>query len=263
MCSPILHLAWIAVIGAALPSSSAPDGGRRASAAPIDFASVPRTIGTLPKLVAEKPLYGLFVFGAKGETRVWAVLDKSNAAESAYDVLHLDVNANGDLTEGGERFEAETEERGAQVAKKFSVGRFVQPGTPADAPRVHTDFSLTWSPSGVFYKMKWNGGPVTMGCYGPDGDSNGRFGEDPKSAPIVVPGHDLPFQFETWLSRKLARSGGCWFKVFVGNRGSVTGAFSCVDDKFLMPDEHVIATLIYKDRTGKERSVRYELRERC
>jgi hypothetical protein len=154
----------------------------------------------------------------------------------------------------------------------FTIGRFVQPGpigqagrpaTGNDAPRVHTDFSITWTPTRVSWRMNWNGGPVTMGCYGPDAESYGNFTADPKTAPILVPGHDLPFQFETWLSHDLARGTDNMFKVFVGNRGSVKGAFSTVDDKFLKPDEFVIATLYYKDQTGKERNVRYELRERC
>lgn len=233
------------------------------AAGPIDFAAVPRTIGRLPSLIFEKQLYGLFLFGPHGETRVWAVLDQSGQGESIYDVLHLDVNANGDLTEPGERFDAAAISVGEQVKYEFKIGRFVQPGTPADGPRIHADFTLSWSLSGIYYKMKWNGGPVTMGCYGPDSESCGRFSSDPKTAPMIVPGHELPFQFETWLSSTLKRSGGCWFKVFVGNRGSVTGAFSAVDDKFLKPDEYVIATLIYKDASGKEKSVRYELRERC
>jgi hypothetical protein len=43
----------------------------------------------------------------------------------------------------------------------------------------------------------------------------------------------------------------------------VKGAFTAVDDKFLEPDEFVIATLLYKDRAGRMKNVRYELRERC
>ena len=230
---------------------------------PIDFSAVPRTIGKLPECKTDHPLYGLFLFGPKGETRVWAVLDKSRPDAPAFDVLHLDVNANGDLTDEGERFTGKVTGVGEQLQTTFTIGRFVQPGTPPEAPRVHTDFSIEWTATRISYRMHWNGGPITMGCYGPDASSYGSFTTDPKTAPILVPGHDLPFQFETWLSGDLARGPFNMFKVFVGNRGSTTGAFSCVDDKFLKPDEFVVATLIYKDLTGKEQSKRYELRERC
>ena len=252
--------ALLLATSATVSFSTAPPRTQAAPSGPIDFATVPRAIGKLPELHAAKPLYGLFLFGAKGETRVWAVLDKSRADAPAYDVLHLDVDANGDLTDAGERFAPKTSSGAESV---FTIGRFAQPGTPAEAPRVHTDFSITWTPSRVSYRMHWNGGPITMGCYGPDGESYGNFTADPKTAPILVPGHDLPFQFETWLSGELARGRENSFKVFVGNRGSVKGSFTTVDDKFLKSDEFVIATLIYKDQTGKEKNVRYELRERC
>ena len=254
-----LLLATFATVSFSVPLPLA----QAAATGPIDFATVPRELGKLPEFKTARPLYGLFLFGPRGETRVWAVLEKSRRDTPVYDVLHLDVNANGDLTDPGERFTSGAKSGEGRPETVFSIGRFVQPGTPAEAPRVHTDFSITWTPSRVSYRMHWNGGPITMGCYGPDGESYGNFTADPKTAPILVPGHDLPFQFETWLSGELARGRENSFKVFVGNRGSVRGAFTTVDDKFLKSDEFVIATLIYKDQTGKEKNVRYELRERC
>jgi hypothetical protein len=261
--------ALLLAIAAAPPlarSQTAAGVSSTSAAGPIDFSTTPRTIGKLPAFKAAKPLYGLFLFGSKGETRVWAVLDKSRADAPAYDLLYLDRNANGDLTDDGERFERTETNFNRETQSVFTIGRFIQPGQPGtgnDAPRVHTDFSITWTPTRVSWRMNWNGGPLTMGCYGPDSQSYGSFTDDPKTAPILVPGHDLPFQFELWDSRDLARGSDNMFRVFVGNRGSVKGAFSTVDDKFLKPDEFVIATLLYKDQTGKERNVRYELRERC
>jgi len=252
--------ALLLATSATVSFSAPPPAAQAAPSGPIDFANVSRELGKLPEFKTARPLYGLFLFGPRGETRVWAVLEKSRRDTPVYDVLHLDLNANGDLTDPGERFTGK-ESDGAETV--FTIGRFVQPGTPAEAPRVHTDFSITRSPSRVSYRMRWNGGPITMGCYGPDGESYGNFTADPKTAPILVPGHDLPFQFETWMSGDLVRGRENSFKVFVGNRGSVKGAFTTVDDKFLTSDEFVIATLIYKDQTGKEKNVRYELRERC
>ena len=264
MNRPGLAAAWIVGWIVATPAGAPREEGTKPPpAGPIDFAGVPRTIGGLPELAGPQPLYGLFLFGRSGETRVWAVLDSTDAKARAYDVLHLDLNADGDLTGEGERFAGKVESARGETSCRFTIGRFVQPGTPAEAPRVHTDFSVTWTPDRVGYRMNWDGGAVTMGAYGPDGETYGTFSARPETAPIFVPGHDHPFQFETWLSRSLRRGRDNEFRVFVGNRGSVTGAFTCVDDRFLRPDEYVIATLLYKDRTSRERSVRYELRERC
>src|SRR5262245_12231038 len=98
-----------------LAIAAAPSRGQAAAAGPIDFATVPRAIAKLPKLEAKEPLYGLFLFGPKGETRVWAVLDKSRADAPAYDVLHLDLNANGDLTDEGECFKGKVGKAGDEL----------------------------------------------------------------------------------------------------------------------------------------------------
>ena len=59
---------------------------RESQPRPIAFDKVDRTIDKLPELRAAKPIYGLFLFGMNGEHRVWAVLDKSDAALEYYDV---------------------------------------------------------------------------------------------------------------------------------------------------------------------------------
>src|SRR5687767_5410138 len=64
----------------------------------VDLTTIDRTIRKEPTYQSTKPLYCLLVFGPEAKTRVWMVLDD--------DVLYLDRNGNGDLTEPGERLEA-------------------------------------------------------------------------------------------------------------------------------------------------------------
>ena len=64
---------------------------------PIAFTQVPRKIVKPPPLVSSHPLYGLFLFGPKGETRVWAILDATTATSKEHDVLWIDLDADGDL----------------------------------------------------------------------------------------------------------------------------------------------------------------------
>jgi hypothetical protein len=59
-----------------------------------DLAKVDRTIAKEPTYKT-KPKYGLLVFGPEAKSHVWLVLDA--------DVLYVDKNGNGDLTEKGER----------------------------------------------------------------------------------------------------------------------------------------------------------------
>jgi hypothetical protein len=60
----------------------------------VDLTRIDRTIAKEPAYGA-KPKYCLLVFGPEAKTQVWLVLDG--------DVLYVDRNGNGDLTEEGER----------------------------------------------------------------------------------------------------------------------------------------------------------------
>jgi hypothetical protein len=68
------------------------------SVAAVDFSKIDRSIRKEPLYQSKNPLYCLLVFGPEAEIRVWVVLDG--------DVLYLDRNGNGDLTDPGERITA-------------------------------------------------------------------------------------------------------------------------------------------------------------
>lgn len=238
------------------------DATSRREAKPIAFDKIDRSIGALPELRATQPLYGLFLFGKNGEHRVWAVLDKSARDAEGYDVLYLDRDADGDLTGDDERIAGKASRTGAdreRLHMTFRVDELRDPGSDA----VHTEFELKWTAEYVRLEMRWRGDKITMGVFGPERETYQNFGTSPKTAPILVPGHDRPFQFQHWMCDVLARGDSTDFKVFVGNRGDRTGAFLCVDDEFLPADEYVQATLIYRDQADKERRVRVKLTERC
>jgi len=77
-----LVLALAAVVVGAVPAAAA------------DLAKIDRTLVREP-VYRFKPKYCLLVFGPEAKARVWLVLDG--------DVLYVDRNANGDLTEEGKR----------------------------------------------------------------------------------------------------------------------------------------------------------------
>ena len=247
-------------IGLAAPlDAQTTDAAATREPAPIDFAKLDRTPPKLPKLNAPVPQFGMLLFGAHAEKRVWVVLDKSDATAEAYDVMYLDKDADGDLTEDGERIACEVAAKAATPTRRFVLGDFTDPGTGA----VHTDASFTWTAKRFSFRMKWRGQKTTMGLYGPDSDSYGQLGATPAQAPVVVPGWDRPFEFERWYGGELTRGADTEFKVFVGNRGSGTGLFTCVDDKFLPASEHPIATLLYETKSGERCEVATPLLKRC
>src|SRR4029079_6305254 len=86
-----------------------------------------RTIRKEPAYTAKQPLYGLAAFGPKAESRVWMVLDKSKPDAERYDVLHIELNADGDLTGAGERLDVDDE-------GLFHVKGFKDPATGVTHP---------------------------------------------------------------------------------------------------------------------------------
>jgi hypothetical protein len=230
--------------------------GAAAPPSPIDFAKVDRTPPRLPP-VSVAARYGIYLFGLNGQTRIFAVLDKEKA-EGPYDVLYFDLDGNGDLTAPGERFAGKPDEKGERCV--FTIGDY----RPPHGDAVHKDFRITWTAdSGVRFSMLWRGEKRSFGDYGPTRESYAGFGDSLQSAPVFVPGWDRPFQFERWIDEPLQRGGDTDFKVFVGNRGDRTGTFTAVDDKFLPAGEYALATLIYEDQSGKQRTQTFELRQRC
>ena len=220
----------------------------------------PKPPSKLPRFVSPKPLYGVFLFGKEKPTAVWAVLDRIKRDSESYDVLYIDLNADGDLTAANERFAGVPPVRiDEELRSTFTIGKFTDPVSSS----IHTDFSITWRANRVSYKMKWNGNQITMGGFGTDPDTYGNFSDSPNKAPVLVPGHDRPFQFQHWMSGSLKMSRENDFKLFMGNPGSGPGTFSCVDDTFLPKADFVFATLIYKDKAGAQHQMKYELRQRC
>jgi hypothetical protein len=67
------------------------------SAEALDLTKIDRSIRKEPRYESKQPRYCLIAFGAEAKTLVWLVVDG--------DVLYLDRNGNGDLTEPGERIE--------------------------------------------------------------------------------------------------------------------------------------------------------------
>jgi hypothetical protein len=92
--SPIV-LSLIAVFCAVLLSGAA------------DLTKIDRTIAKEPKYTSQ-PYYALLVFGPEAAKRVWLVLDG--------EVLYVDRNGNGDLTEANERVELDVD-----ATKKLKV----------------------------------------------------------------------------------------------------------------------------------------------
>lgn len=67
-------------------------------ASAVDLSKIDRSIAKEPAYQTKTPRYCLLVFGPEARHRVWLVLDG--------DILHVDKNGNGDLTDEGESIKA-------------------------------------------------------------------------------------------------------------------------------------------------------------
>jgi hypothetical protein len=213
----------------------------------------------VPHLVASEALYGIFVFGTNSSHPVWAVFDKSAKDQTHYDVLYLDIDADGDLTESAERVVSPTRASGKEAMATFAFPEFTEPGSA----RKHKDFTVTWRPQRVSASIKWLGNKKMNAGYGPETAKYGKFATSPGNAPVYVLGHELPFQFQHWMSDKFTRGQDNDFKVFMGNLGQGQGAFCAVDQEFLPKNDYVVATLIYKTESGAEKQEKFNLKDRC
>jgi hypothetical protein len=78
----------------------------------FDYTKIDRTLKE-PKHGSTKPAYRFLAFGPEGKTIIALVADESKGTGSGFDTLYVDLNANHDITEPGERFALER----AQPAK--------------------------------------------------------------------------------------------------------------------------------------------------
>lgn len=134
--------AWGLVLGVVIPLGSAHADEL------VDLTKVDRVIAKEPKY-QNQPRYALLVFGPKADGRAWLVMDGE-------DVLYIDRNGNGDLTEEGERVVVDAEAtKKVNVAKGAYKGMNVFDIGTVSGHRLRLDFwvrNKDYVPADDFYK---------------------------------------------------------------------------------------------------------------
>jgi hypothetical protein len=231
------------------------------AAQPPDLSKIDRHLKRQPAYVAKEPLYGLYVFGPAAKTHAWAVLDKSAADNDQYDVLYFDRDADGDLTEHGERVVGEIGTRERDV--KFSIGDFTDP----NSDDVHSALVLTRRASkdgSVMLKLNWQGREPMRGGYAEDAGPYTQFATTIAKAPILWFDANGQFSFQRWIWQKdLMIGGDTDVPVFLGHQGLGKNTFCAVSQAFLPGRVAVLATLIYTDDQGREQRQLNHFLERC
>jgi hypothetical protein len=222
----------------------------------VDYTKISRTIAKEPAYVGE-PLYALFVFGPAGQARMWAVLDRSKPGLPYRDVLYLDLDADGDLTEPGEKLVAKYSERGARagMAVVMRVKKLAVPGTDI----VHTDFLISTvgklGRRGIWFRMKYRGKTKISGGYGLTGFDTTMWAKSAAKAPVIRPTIRGPLAFATWGVKPVALHRGAkpGLSILVGSRGSGPDTLAVVDEHFLdLTRDRLVLTLICRAEDGRE-----------
>jgi hypothetical protein len=233
-------------------------GGDSTAADSPDLSKIDHRIAKEPTYKTTQPLYGLYVFGPEAKIRVWAIFDKSKPDAPDYDILYFDRNTDGDLTAPEERIAGKVEAEGV----RFDIGSFTDPVTK----QKHTEMSITRQGGGapmVMLRMKWCDKVMIRGGYAPDVGPYTQFAPTPAKAPVLWPGADGSFSFQFWQLKPLTIAEADDVRVFLGHQGYGRNTFCAVPDTFLPKEVPVRATLLYKDKEGKERHALSELRDRC
>jgi hypothetical protein len=233
----------------------------------VDFEKIERKIEKEP-VYAENPLYALFLFGPNAKTQVWAVLDKSKRGLEHYDVLYLDKDGDGDLTDPKEKFIGQYNKKRAKVGAAMTIqaGDLSVQGTD----RAHRDLKFSTiaktGRKGVGFTMLWCGKEKISGGQARTGLDNTSWATSPGRAPILRPTVEGPLSFAIFDGSTipvLKTGTSTRLRIMIGNRGSGTDTLCYLSDKFLIPGkDRIFATVIAKDRKGRTIETRSEIREK-
>jgi hypothetical protein len=235
------------------------------TAGAADLTKIDRTIAKEPTYMS-KPKYCLLVFGPEAKTRVWLVRDG--------DVLYVDRNGNGDLTEKDELCRARepqdklAREFGAKPGdgyRTWRIGDIVSPDGKTTYSRLEVDvFRDAWGfelrtprheflPGGLKFADRPQDVPIEY-CFG-----GLKFADRPQDAPIVHFAGPLAAMLRTdSLIRGQTRE--LW--AALGTRGLGKGAFAIRYDNKLYNETKLVGEIEFPAKIvgTKPVKVKIELR---
>jgi hypothetical protein len=241
-----------------------------------------RSIGKQPTY-RNAPTYGLILFGPQGKDRVWLVRDG--------DVLYVDRNGNGDLTDSGEKVAAESIPGLIPMGERpysFDVGDVNVGG------RTHKGLRVRFAPLSFLSQvsqitaasrkdsqamavlievevdvpgMKGGGTGDRLAFMAGPVDAAGllQFGDTPAQAPVIHAGG--PLQITFFLERPLLRVGrSSELTLVVGTPGSGPGTFAMLAYEGTIPESaKPTAEIVYQPAIPGKPPGRelFEIRDRC
>jgi hypothetical protein len=244
-----------------------------ASEAP-DLKTIDRAVLKEPKYTS-RPCYALLVFGPKAEKRVWLAVDGN--------VLYVDRNGNGDLTEPGERVELDVE-----ATKKMNLAPGAYKGMnvfdigKVQGVRLRLDFWVrdeSFIPQDDFYKRilreraanDWEN--ATLWRFAADGSKAQNpviLTRRPRDAQISLLDGPLTFRLRSVEGQSLKASSEATFDVVIGSAGlparnSRLATFSPLTTTEVPANVHPVAHFEFPSTTRGQAPIKLDLTldQRC
>lgn len=242
-----------------------------------DLSKVERRIAKEPTYEA-RPKYCLLVFGAEAKWRVWLVQDG--------DILYVDRNGNGDLTEKGERVSIKESKDTYRVFEAGDIhdGTLMHTGLSVRQMKVSKDYVAsdrewqrvtksdaepwTWSVHLTTERAADDNKelPKKIG-YVINGDGLGLllFGDRPEDAPVIHLNGPWSLGLQDWKQRLVAGHKS-ELQIGVGTQGLGPGTFAFVLYPDTIPkDAYPRAEISFpaKSASDKRTLVSLELKRRC
>ena len=232
-----------------------------------DLGKIDRSIRREPSYKGS-PEYCLLVFGPKASSRVWLVQDG--------DLLYVDRNGNGDLTEPGKRVAGRVEAFGLRVFnagdlqdgslthKDLTIYQMTAPPSPgrksAAADASTWSVSVTAERSGDDHRLL----PQRL-SYIAGRDRNGSlaFAARPQDAPVIHFNGDLTLAFRNDATPFVIGRGRN-FAIGVGTAGTGPGTWAFLNYASTIPSAaHPVAEITFPMVGQKPSQERFELTGRC
>jgi hypothetical protein len=216
---------------------------------PETLTKIDRKIAKLPKFESAKPGYLLLVFGKAAKEKVWVVFDGAN--------LYVDKNANGDLTEDGEKIPADLGNSRPPKSYVYSVSDVgekkygLQVSTISVGPDVVAPHVIVVHQGKMLQKV----GPTDI-----------RFKPTPEEARVVHFGSTLLVARPslTMQAPLNAAKADDW-RVQVGTPGVGAGSFASFGNDDVAKDVHPVAEFVFQSKVpgGKPITKKVTLDQRC
>jgi RNA polymerase sigma factor (sigma-70 family) len=255
----------------------------------VDLQSIPRQLTREPAYEGKKHWYCLLVFGPRAETKVWLVHDPGKDwFDPKDDVLYVDRNGNGDLTEADKRIPATV--RTGQLMVFFLTPN---PVTTVSLPAFHIDTITEVGGKVQHTDLEVVSHGFCGGCprYTISVKVNGkdtqttvggtlRFGTTPQEAPVIHFNGPLTLQLQRWTGLTMVPGDGTpptdeqrdltagkreKFTALLGSKGLGNGTFAAFYANYPPDGINPVAEVEFPMRDPRESpfQAKCELGRRC